>query len=97
MRDARDVRRSSSCPACAGHPRLEAATDLHTEDVDAHGTSPWAEGPPTKSGHWDPFWLHRIVSLQPPPIHRTACPGLQSHSLEPPSAGICVPTNTAIL
>ena len=35
-------------------PRIHAVTGVASarfEDVDAHGTSPWAEGPRIKSGH----------------------------------------------
>lgn len=41
-------------------PRIHVAgaASIRCEDVDAHGTHPWAEGPRIKSGH-DYFELHK--------------------------------------
>jgi hypothetical protein len=38
-------------------PRIHVLATACREDVDAHGTSPWAEGPRIKSGH-DNFALY---------------------------------------
>jgi hypothetical protein len=41
------------------------------EDVDAHGSSPWAEGPRVKPGHGD-LWLSKDRCRQPISLNRTA-------------------------
>jgi len=35
---------------CVGHPRLSCLYSRRLQDVDAHGSSPWADGPRDKPG-----------------------------------------------
>src|SRR5271169_4684385 len=56
------------------------------EDVDAHGSSPWAEGPRVKPGHGD-LWLSKDRCRQPISLNRTAvgCDRLSALDILPAS------------
>jgi hypothetical protein len=75
-------------------PAIAGTAGVAYKGVDAHGSSPWAEGPRIKSGH-DDYKLHRTASnfalIRAPASRLLPCPLTQQRIKTCPCPALMTP------